>query len=69
MPTLLLSGRTALVTGVTRRAGIGAALAHRFPTGRWGTPEDAARLVGWLCSDASGWITGQTLHSEGGFRR
>ena len=43
--------------------------AGRMPFGRWGRPDDAARLVAWLCSDDAGWITGQTIDSEGGFRR
>ena len=41
----------------------------RFPQGRPGRPEDAARLVGWLVSDEARWVVGQVLHSEGGFRR
>jgi 3-oxoacyl-[acyl-carrier protein] reductase len=41
----------------------------RMPFGRWGDPDDAARLVAWLCSDDGRWITGQVLDSEGGFRR
>jgi 3-oxoacyl-[acyl-carrier protein] reductase len=40
-----------------------------MPLGRWGQPEDAARLIGWLCSDDAGWVTGQVIDSEGGFRR
>jgi 3-oxoacyl-[acyl-carrier protein] reductase len=40
-----------------------------MPFGRWGDPDDAARLVAWLCSDDARWITGQTIDSEGGFRR
>lgn len=40
-----------------------------MPLGRWGQPEDAARLVGWLVSDDARWITGQVIDSEGGFRR
>jgi 3-oxoacyl-[acyl-carrier protein] reductase len=40
---------------------------HRLPLGRWGSPEDAARLVGWLATDAAGWIAGQVLTSDGGF--
>ncbi len=40
-----------------------------LPAGRWGSPEDVARLVSWLVSDDSAWITGQVLNSEGGFRR
>jgi 3-oxoacyl-[acyl-carrier protein] reductase len=34
-------------------------------TGRVGQPEDAARLVVFLASAASGWITGQVIHSRG----
>ena len=44
-------------------------LAARFPSGRVGEPEDAARLVAFLASDEARWITGQILHSEGGFPR
>jgi NAD(P)-dependent dehydrogenase (short-subunit alcohol dehydrogenase family) len=40
-----------------------------MPFGRWGEPDDAARLIAWLCSDEGRWITGQTINSEGGFRR
>lgn len=40
-----------------------------MPVGRWGRPDDVARLVRWLASDDSAWITGQTIDSEGGFRR
>lgn len=42
---------------------------HRFPAGRWGEPDDAARLVAWLCGEDARWVTGQVIHSEGGFRR
>jgi 3-oxoacyl-[acyl-carrier protein] reductase len=44
-----------------------AAVAARSPGGRWGTPTDAARLVGWLVSDEADWITGQTIASDGGW--
>lgn len=40
---------------------------RRLPLGRWGTPEDAARLVAWLVSDDAAWVTGQVLTSDGGF--
>jgi NAD(P)-dependent dehydrogenase (short-subunit alcohol dehydrogenase family) len=43
--------------------------AGTMPLGRWGEPDDAARLIVWLCSDDARWITGQTIDSEGGFRR
>jgi 3-oxoacyl-[acyl-carrier protein] reductase len=41
----------------------------RMPQGRWGEPDDAARLIRWLCTDEAQWITGQVIDSEGGFRR
>ncbi|BCJ32561.1 3-ketoacyl-ACP reductase [Actinocatenispora thailandica] len=44
-------------------------VAAAFPTGRWGTPADVAPVVGWLCSAEAGWITGQVIDVEGGFRR
>ncbi|MGB3769785.1 MAG: SDR family oxidoreductase [Rhodococcus sp. (in: high G+C Gram-positive bacteria)] len=44
-------------------------LVRRFPFGRIGNPNDAARLVVWLCTDDASWITGQVMDSEGGFRR
>jgi 3-oxoacyl-[acyl-carrier protein] reductase len=42
---------------------------ERMPQGRWGQPDDVARLITWLLSDDGAWITGQTIDSEGGFRR
>lgn len=36
------------------------------PSGRWGSPEDAARLIEWLVSEEAGWITGQVINSTGG---
>lgn len=41
---------------------------ERMPLGRWGQPDDAARLISWLCTDDAEWITGQVINSEGGFR-
>ena len=43
-------------------------LLPRFPMGRIGQPEDAARLIAFLASDEAAWITGQVLHSRGGFQ-
>jgi 3-oxoacyl-[acyl-carrier protein] reductase len=43
-------------------------LQPRFPRGRIGQPDDAARLIAFLASEDADWITGQVIHSNGGFR-
>ncbi len=43
-------------------------LLPRFPMGRIGQPADAARLIAFLASDEAAWITGQVIHSRGGFQ-
>ncbi|GLC89043.1 SDR family oxidoreductase [Lysinibacillus piscis] len=42
-------------------------LLPKFPMGRIGEPRDAAKLVVFLASDEAAWITGQIIHSDGGF--
>lgn len=39
-------------------------VAGRFPGGRWGAPDDPARLIAWLTTDEGAWITGQVINSE-----
>ena len=36
------------------------------PMGRLGTPADIGNVVGLLCSEEAGWITGQTVYADGG---
>ncbi|BCG59130.1 hypothetical protein PUR_25550 [Paenibacillus sp. URB8-2] len=43
-------------------------LLPKFPMGRVGEPGDAAKLIAFLASDDAQWITGQIIHSDGGFR-
>ena len=41
------------------------ALADASQFGRVGVPEDAARLIVFLASEAAQWLTGQVIHSRG----
>lgn len=43
------------------------ALLARHPAGRFGRPEEVARAVVWLCSDAASFTTGHMLTVDGGF--
>lgn len=36
------------------------------PLGRLGTPADIAPAIEWLLTDASSWVTGQTIGVDGG---
>jgi 3-oxoacyl-[acyl-carrier protein] reductase len=46
---------------------LAASLAAETALGRLGTPADTADLVSFLLSPSGGWITGQLMHSNGGF--
>ncbi len=43
-----------------------AAILNSVPMGRMGSPKDIAAVVGFLASDAAGYITGETIHVNGG---
>ncbi|MEE2887472.1 MAG: 3-oxoacyl-[acyl-carrier-protein] reductase [Planctomycetota bacterium] len=45
---------------------IQASAKQNIPLGRFGTPEDIAATVQFLCSDAAAYITGQVLMVDGG---
>jgi len=40
--------------------------AAQVPLGRMERPEDVARVIGFLCSDRAGYMTGQALSVDGG---
>ena len=39
----------------------------RTPLGRWGLPDDMAKVALFLASDLAGFVTGQTISVDGGF--
>ena len=41
-------------------------LIKEIPLGRFGDPEEVASLVNFLCSNDASYITGQTIHINGG---
>jgi 3-oxoacyl-[acyl-carrier protein] reductase len=41
-------------------------LMERIPLGKLGTPEDIAHAVAYLASDGAAYVTGATLHVNGG---
>jgi NAD(P)-dependent dehydrogenase (short-subunit alcohol dehydrogenase family) len=43
-----------------------AALARQIPVGRTGTPEDIGYACAYLVSEEASWVTGQTIHVNGG---
>ena len=59
----LLAGRLG-VDGIRGEAVGGLA---RVPLGRWGTPDEIAKIAVILCSDASAYITGETVIADGGY--
>jgi len=46
----------------------GKSLIAATPLGRLGTPADVARVVGFLASDDSAWVTGEIIRASGGLK-
>lgn len=42
------------------------AVASEYPLGRLGVATDVASMAAWLASSEASWVTGQTLHLDGG---
>ncbi len=41
-------------------------LVKEIPLGRFGKPDEVASLISFMCSDGASYITGQTIHINGG---
>ncbi len=60
-PGFIDTDMTAALSDVQKDAMLG-----QIPLGRLGLPDEIAALVGFLSSDAAGYITGETVHINGG---
>ncbi|WP_422277268.1 SDR family NAD(P)-dependent oxidoreductase [Bradyrhizobium sp.] len=58
-----------VVTDMMLRSGVGdmSAVAAGLPLRRMGTPEEVAKAVVWLASDAASYVVGHVLAADGGF--
>jgi len=52
--------------GGERSATSGRGISHQPPVGREGRPEEVAEIVRTLCQPSGGYVTGQTIHVNGG---
>lgn len=57
---------TPLAQGLTQNPKMKEAIAGMHPLARLGQAEEMAKAAAFLLSDDAGWITGQTLHIDGG---
>ncbi|HMS79949.1 MAG TPA: SDR family NAD(P)-dependent oxidoreductase [Burkholderiaceae bacterium] len=57
---------TGLTADIVEAAELAAAEDDGIPIGRVGEPEDIANACAWLCHEASGYVTGQTIGVNGG---
>jgi 3-oxoacyl-[acyl-carrier protein] reductase len=60
-PGVIATAMTDVLNEDQKKAWLG-----RIPAGRFGSPEDIAAAVVYLASNEAGYITGQTLHVNGG---
>ena len=58
--------KTPLSEKITGNPKMAEASAQKHPLKRIGDPEDLAKVVRFLISDDSSWITGQNIHCDGG---
>lgn len=59
--------RTPATAGATSSEELAKRILRSYTIRRFGEPEDAANMVLFLASDASSWVTGQTIPVNGGY--
>lgn len=55
------------MTRGTKESGMNTVVKMRTPARRWGTPEDLAGVTVFLASAASAYVTGASIHVDGGY--
>lgn len=60
-PGFIATDMTSVLTDDVKNA-----MLNQIPLARFGEPDDVAKVVSFLCSDAAGYVTGQTLVVDGG---
>ncbi|MFO1510340.1 MAG: SDR family oxidoreductase [Steroidobacteraceae bacterium] len=58
---------TPMTAGPISDPTVGAALLGAIPMGRFGRPEEVARMIAALCSDDASYVTGSFIPIDGGF--
>ena len=58
---------TPMTAGPISDANIGAALLSAIPLGRFGRPEEVARMIVAMCSDDASYVTGSFVPVDGGY--